>query len=64
MRRKGRYYIYNDDFASYKNTNVIIDSFSKMLNPLGYICIADLDEEDGSFHGDGFNGHNDLTDIN
>ncbi len=21
------------------------------------MCIADLDEEDGSFHGEGFNGH-------
>lgn len=36
----------------------VIDSFSNMLNLAGYICIADLDEEDGSFHGDGFNGHN------
>lgn len=36
----------------------VIKSFSNMLNPLGYICIVDLDEEDGSFHGDSFDGHN------
>lgn len=36
----------------------VIESFSRMLNPSGNICIADLDEEDGSFHGKGFTGHN------
>ena len=36
----------------------IIFSFSDMLNSFGYLCIADLDEEDGSFHGEGFDGHN------
>lgn len=35
----------------------IIIRFSKLLNPGGYLAIADLYEEDGSFHGDGFNGH-------
>jgi hypothetical protein len=29
-----------------------------MLNPGGYTVIADLYEEDGSFHGEGFTGHN------
>ena len=29
-----------------------------MLNPDGFIAIADLYTEDGSFHGDGFTGHN------
>ncbi len=28
------------------------------MKPSGYLCIADLDEEDGSFHGEGFIGHN------
>ena len=23
----------------------------------GFLCIADLDAEDGSFHGEGFDGH-------
>jgi ubiquinone/menaquinone biosynthesis C-methylase UbiE len=35
----------------------IISRFSKLLNPGGYLAIADLYEEDGSFHGEGFTGH-------
>ena len=35
----------------------ILERFSKLLNPGGYLAIADLFEEDGSFHGEGFNGH-------
>lgn len=35
----------------------IITKFSKLLKPGGYLAIADLYEEDGSFHGEGFNGH-------
>jgi tRNA (cmo5U34)-methyltransferase len=35
----------------------IIKRFSKLLNPGGYLAIADLYEEDGSFHGEGFDGH-------
>lgn len=30
--------------------------FSLLVKP-GYLCIADLDSEDGSFHGPGFTGH-------
>lgn len=40
------------------DTDKVIASFSNMLNPHGYLCIADLDTEDGSFHGKGFTGHN------
>jgi ubiquinone/menaquinone biosynthesis C-methylase UbiE len=36
----------------------VLRKFSEMLNAGGYLCIADLDEEDGSFHGEGFEGHN------
>lgn len=36
----------------------LIESFMLMLNPNGYLCIADLDKEDGTFHGEGFVGHN------
>ena len=36
----------------------IFEKFYKMLNPDGFIAIADLYTEDGSFHGDGFTGHN------
>ena len=39
------------------NIEAIIGRFYKMLNPGGYLAIADLYEEDGSFHGEGFNGH-------
>jgi 2-polyprenyl-3-methyl-5-hydroxy-6-metoxy-1,4-benzoquinol methylase len=35
----------------------IFRRFSGLLNKGGYLAIADLYEEDGSFHGDGFNGH-------
>lgn len=35
----------------------IIKKFSSLLNPGGYLAIADLYEEDGSFHGEGFTGH-------
>lgn len=34
----------------------IITRFTKLLNNGGYIAIADLYPEDGSFHGDGFTG--------
>jgi tRNA (cmo5U34)-methyltransferase len=36
----------------------IIKRFSNLLNQGGYLAIADLYEEDGSFHGEGFKGHN------
>jgi tRNA (cmo5U34)-methyltransferase len=35
----------------------IIKKFYLMLNPGGYMAIADLYPEDGSFHGDDFTGH-------
>lgn len=35
----------------------IISRFGNLLNPGGYLAIADLYEEDGSFHGEGFTGH-------
>jgi 2-polyprenyl-3-methyl-5-hydroxy-6-metoxy-1,4-benzoquinol methylase len=31
--------------------------FHALLAPGGYLCIADLEQEDGSFHGEGFRGH-------
>ena len=39
------------------DTELIINRFNKMLNPGGYLVIADLYSEDGSFHGEGFTGH-------
>jgi tRNA (cmo5U34)-methyltransferase len=35
----------------------IFRKFHKMLKPGGFIAIADLYPEDGSFHGEGFTGH-------
>ncbi len=32
--------------------------FHTILNPSGWLCIADLSKEDGSFHGSDFKGHN------
>jgi ubiquinone/menaquinone biosynthesis C-methylase UbiE len=35
---------------------ILRDLFSLLRSP-GYLCVADLDAEDGSFHGPGFLGH-------
>jgi tRNA (cmo5U34)-methyltransferase len=35
----------------------LFGKFHKMLNPNGFIAIADLYSEDGSFHDEGFSGH-------
>lgn len=40
------------------DTHLLLNKFCNMLNPGGYIAIADLYAEDGSFHGEGFTGHN------
>ena len=39
------------------DTENIIKKFYNLLNPGGYLAIADLYIEDGSFHGEGFTGH-------
>jgi len=39
------------------NIDSMFSKFYGLLNPGGYLAIADLYEEDGSFHGEGFNGH-------
>jgi tRNA (cmo5U34)-methyltransferase len=36
----------------------IFDKFYTLLHPGGYLAIADLYAENGSFHGEGFTGHN------
>lgn len=36
----------------------LLEKFYALLNTGGYIAIADLYTEDGSFHGKGFDGHN------
>lgn len=39
------------------DTDKILRDLHALLVPKGYLCIADLDREDGSFHGDEFSGH-------
>lgn len=36
---------------------LILNKFNDMLNPGGFLVIADLYEEDGLFHDEGFTGH-------
>ncbi|MFP3907289.1 MAG: class I SAM-dependent DNA methyltransferase [Acidimicrobiales bacterium] len=35
----------------------VLDAFATLLAEGGYLCVVDLEEEDGSFHGEGFHGH-------
>lgn len=35
----------------------LLSKLAELLVPGGLLCIVDLEEEDGSFHGDGFHGH-------
>jgi ubiquinone/menaquinone biosynthesis C-methylase UbiE len=39
------------------DTRRILRVFFELLEPGGRLCIADLDREDGAFHGPGFEGH-------
>ncbi|MGH4123467.1 MAG: class I SAM-dependent DNA methyltransferase [Clostridium sp.] len=43
-----------------QDTESIINTFYELLNKDGYLCIVDLDKEDGSFHKNypDFDGHN------
>lgn len=47
------------------DTDAILATFRKLLVTPGVLCIADLEREDGSFHGEGFAGHHgfDLADL-
>ena len=48
------------------DTKAIIKNFHQLLNKDGYLCIVDLDEEDGSFHKNypEFHGHNGFNQEN
>ena len=35
----------------------VLAGFAALVAPGGHLCIVDLDHEDGSFHGEGFAGH-------
>ena len=50
--------IYNQMVMHHVNDiDALLTKFHGLLNPDGYLAIADLYAEDGSFHGEGFNGH-------
>lgn len=39
------------------DTDKILRAFYQLLDSAGYLCVADLDKEDGTFHEDEFHGH-------
>ncbi len=39
------------------DTDRILRAFYDLLTPRGYLCVADLDKEDGTFHEEEFHGH-------
>ena len=39
------------------DTDRILHVFHELLKPAGTLCVADLDQEDGTFHTDEFHGH-------
>jgi 2-polyprenyl-3-methyl-5-hydroxy-6-metoxy-1,4-benzoquinol methylase len=41
-----------------EEVSTLLARFNHLLNTGGYLVIADMYAEDGSFHGEGFNGHN------
>ncbi len=47
------------------DVDALLARFHALVAPGGTLCISDLDTEDGSFHGAGFDGHNgfDRTDL-
>lgn len=45
------------------DTERIISIFARLLKKGGYLVLADLYTEDGSFHGEGFDGHNGFDTI-
>jgi tRNA (cmo5U34)-methyltransferase len=57
--RNGKFdLIFNQMVMHHVNdVDALIGKFSDLLNPGGFLAIADLKEEDGSFHGEGFTGH-------
>jgi len=37
--------------------DTVLSGFAGMLTGGGHLCVVDLEEEDGSFHSDDFEGH-------
>jgi 2-polyprenyl-3-methyl-5-hydroxy-6-metoxy-1,4-benzoquinol methylase len=40
------------------DTAALLRTLHGVLEPGGYLCLSDLEKEDGAFHGAGFDGHN------
>ncbi|HET6439574.1 MAG TPA: class I SAM-dependent methyltransferase [Anaeromyxobacter sp.] len=40
-----------------EDVDALLDKLHDALEPGGYLCISDLEAEDGGFHGPGFTGH-------
>jgi cyclopropane fatty-acyl-phospholipid synthase-like methyltransferase len=40
-----------------EDVRALLRVFHEMVAPGGWLCVSDLDQEDGSFHGAGFTGH-------
>lgn len=40
-----------------ENVSAVLAAFAELLVDGGRLCVVDLEEEDGSFHGEGFDGH-------
>jgi ubiquinone/menaquinone biosynthesis C-methylase UbiE len=55
----GRFDIIYNQMVMHHVTDVdsVLSKFYSLLNPGGYLAIADLYAEDGSFHSEGFTGH-------
>ena len=45
-------------FHHVNDVGFLLGKLNKILKPGGYLAIADLYKEDGTFHGEGFSGHN------
>jgi len=45
-------------FHHVQDTDRLLHGLFSLLKSSGHLCVADLDREDGSFHGPGFTGHN------
>lgn len=56
---KGRFDIIYSQMVMHhvNNIDAMLARFYSLLHPGGYLALADLYTEDGSFHGEGFNGH-------
>jgi 2-polyprenyl-3-methyl-5-hydroxy-6-metoxy-1,4-benzoquinol methylase len=55
---EGSYHVITSSMAFHhiRDIPALLDQFQQALAPAGYICVADLDLDDGQFHGDNHDG--------